>query len=255
MTAYYNEINKHAAEWLRNLIAKGLIADGDVDERSILEVKPDDLRKYDQCHFFAGIGGWSHALRLARWPDNRPVWTGSCPCQPFSVAGSQRGCEDERHLWPAFFGLIRECRPPSVFGEQVAGASGLAWLDHVCADLEIEGYAAAAADLPACSTGAPHQRQRLFWVAHTQGEGGRGREAMARQTGEEPGRPSQNLCRDAWPDGYGSGSAIPVGDVCSASYGIPGRVGRLRAFGNAIVPQVAAIFIQAAEGEIDATNT
>jgi DNA (cytosine-5)-methyltransferase 1 len=174
VTAYYNEIDPFAAQWLRNLIARNLIAPGDVDERSIVDVQPDDLRGYDHCHFFAGIGGWSLALRLAGWPDDRPVWTGSCPCQPFSVAGRQRGSEDERHLWPAFFDLIRECRPAAVFGEQVAGAAGLAWLDHVCADLEGAGYAAAAADLPACSVGAPHRRQRLWWVADDLGDGRRG---------------------------------------------------------------------------------
>ena len=90
MPAYYNENNRFAAQWLRNLIAAGDIAPGDVDERSITEVRPDDLRGYTQCHFFAGIGGWSAALRLAGWPDDRPVWTGSCPCQPFSAAGAMQ---------------------------------------------------------------------------------------------------------------------------------------------------------------------
>ena len=246
MSAYYNENDPHAAAWLRELIRRGLIASGDVDERSILDVRADDLLSYRQCHFFAGIGGWSYALRLAGVSDDRPVWTGSCPCQPFSAAGHQRGSDDERHLWPAFFGLIRECRPATVIGEQVAGAAGLAWLDHVCADLEGEGYAAAAADLPACSAGAPHQRQRLFWVAHAPGARGRWREEVARPPREKLGRPSAHLCADAWPDGYGSGSTIPVGDVCAPSYGIPGRVGRLRAYGNAIVPQVAAMFVTAA---------
>src|SRR5690348_1104404 len=120
MTAYYNEIDPQAAQWLRNLITAGLIAAGDVDCRSIAEVRPDDLRGYAQCHFFAGIGVWSHALRGAGWGDARPVWTGSCPCQPFSVAGDQEGFSDERHLWPVWFELIRECRPVAVFGEQVA---------------------------------------------------------------------------------------------------------------------------------------
>lgn len=87
MTAYYNEIDPFAAAWLRRLIARGLIAPGDVDTRSITDVRADDLVSYVQCHFFAGIGGWSLALRLAGWPDDRPVWTGSCPCQPFSGAG------------------------------------------------------------------------------------------------------------------------------------------------------------------------
>lgn len=165
MTAYYNEHDANAARWLRVLIERGHIAPGVVDERSIVDVRPDDIRGYTQCHFFAGIGGWSHALRLAGWPDNRFVWTGSCPCQPFSVAGEQRGSADERHLWPAFFRLIRECRPATLFGEQVAGSAGLAWLDHVCADLEDDGYAVAAADMCAAGVGAPHIRSRLWFVA------------------------------------------------------------------------------------------
>ena len=85
---YYNEHDAKAAAWMRELIKEGLIADGDVDERSIVDVQPGDLAGYTQCHWFAGIGGWSLALRLAGWPDDRPVWTGSCPCQPFSSAGS-----------------------------------------------------------------------------------------------------------------------------------------------------------------------
>ena len=91
MPAYYNEIDPYAAQWLRNLISSGHIAAGDVDERSIVEVRPDDLRGYTQCHFFAGIGVLSHALRLAGWSDDRPVlvWTASLPCQPFSAAGKQ----------------------------------------------------------------------------------------------------------------------------------------------------------------------
>lgn len=105
MTAYYNEIDPFAAQWLRNLIAAGHIAPGDVDERSIEEVSADDLKGYTQCHFFAGIGGWSYAARLAGWPDNQPMWTGSCPCQPFSAAGKRKGTDDERHLWPCSLSL------------------------------------------------------------------------------------------------------------------------------------------------------
>ena len=120
--AYYNEFDRFAAAWLRELIAAGHIPAGDVDERSIADVTPGDLAGYAQCHFFAGIGGWAYAIRLAGWPDDRPVWTGSCPCQPFSAAGKQRGTADERHLWPEFRRLIWATRPPIIFGEQVASA-------------------------------------------------------------------------------------------------------------------------------------
>jgi len=163
VNVYYNEHDRFAAAWLRELIADGLIPAGDVDERDIQLVQPADLAGYDQCHFFAGIGGWAYAIELAGWDG--PVWTGSCPCQPFSSAGKGAGFEDTRHLWPAWFRLIRECRPPVVFGEQVASADGLAWFDHVSADLEAEAYAVGAADLAAASIGAPHRRQRLFFVA------------------------------------------------------------------------------------------
>ncbi len=165
MTAYYNEIDPFAAAWLKELIKAGHIAPGEVDTRSIEDVRADDLRGFTQCHFFAGIGVWSYALRCAGWPDDRPVWTGSCPCQPFSAAGKRGGTADERHLWPAWFHLIENCHPAAVFGEQVASKDGLAWLDLVHADLEGQGYAVGCLDLCAAGFGAPHIRQRLYFVA------------------------------------------------------------------------------------------
>lgn len=162
---YYSEFYHNAAEWLRELINQGLIPPGDVDERSIEDVAAADLLGYTQCHFFAGIGGWSLALRLAGWPDDRPVWTGSCPCQCFSTAGKQRGFADERDLWPVFADLIRQCRPEFVFGEQVENAIRHGWLDRVYADMEREGYAVGAHVLGAHSVGAPHRRYRLYWGA------------------------------------------------------------------------------------------
>jgi len=167
VSAYYNEIDPYAAAWLRNLIRDGHIADGVVDERSISDVKPEELFQFTQCHFFAGIGVWSHALRAAGWEDDRPVWTGSCPCQPFSGAGTRKGMADERHLWPHWFHLIEECRPPTVFGEQVASKDGLGWIDLVQADMEGSDYAIGAFDLCSAGFGAPHIRQRLWFVADT----------------------------------------------------------------------------------------
>lgn len=164
--AYYNEIDPFAAQWLRNLIAAGHIAPGEVDERSIEDVTPDDLRGFTQCHFFAGIGVWSHSLRLAGWPDDRPVWTGSCPCQPFSAAGKGDGFADERHLWPHFFHIINECRPQHVFGEQVASGNANSWFDLVQADLEGVGYAFGLVPFTSAGIGAPHIRERAYWVAH-----------------------------------------------------------------------------------------
>ena len=165
--AYYNEIDPYAAEWLRSLIRSGHIADGIVDERSISDVRPDELQEFTQCHFFAGIGVWSYALRSAGWEDDRPVWTGSCPCQPFSNAGSRKGVDDKRHLWPHWFHLIEQCRPSTVFGEQVASKDGLGWIDLVQADMEGADYAIGSFDLCSASFGAPHIRQRLWFVADT----------------------------------------------------------------------------------------
>ena len=221
MTAYYNEIDPYAAQWLRNLIDAGHIAAGVVDTRSITEVQPDDLKGFTQCHFFAGIGVWSYALRLAGWDDSRPVWTGSCPCQPFSAAGKGTGFDDERHLWPELHRLIRQCRPPVVFGEQVASKDGLQWLDLVQADLEASGYASAAVDMCAAGIGAPHIRQRLWWVGYSIDQGlegytgnGNGTPGWTEPAGSiaEAGEPSRmaqdaiSIGRRRWGDGDTSGN-------------------------------------------------
>jgi DNA (cytosine-5)-methyltransferase 1 len=165
--AYYNENDEQKAAWLRELIKANLIAPGDVDERSIEDVIPNELAGYTQCHFFAGIGIWSYALRCAGWPDDRPVWTGSCPCQPFSAAGQRKGFADERHLWPAWYHLISIRKPDVVFGEQTAKKDGFAWLDLVQDDLEAAAYAVGAVCIPAGGFGAPHIRERIYFVADT----------------------------------------------------------------------------------------
>ncbi len=248
--AYYNENDPFAAAWLRELIKAGLIADGEVDERSIELVRPDDLRGFVQCHFFAGIGGWSYALRLAGWPDDRAVWTGSCPCQPWSIAGKALGADDPRDLWYVWFRLIRERRPCAVFGEQVASGAALGWFDRVCADVEHIGYAIGAASLQAASVGAPHLRQRLWFVADTDGA----RLAGSRQVvGPEASRsrPADWASIAAalgdhsfgTPMGGSAGARQPL--LYTGDDGLSGFVGRVRGYGNAIVPQVAQVFIEA----------
>ena len=325
---YYNEFDPYAAQWLRNLIDAGHIAPGIVDERSIKDVKPADLEGYTQCHFFAGIGVWSHALRQSGWPDSRPVWTGSCPCQPFSAAGNGGGVTDERHLWPVWFNLIRECRPSVIFGEQVEAAVNHGWLDLVQTDLEGEDYACGAVGLPAGGVGAPHIRQRLWFVGHaaslrqcgrvkdTHGlkpemlgaghksifggladaDSGR-HNGRATATGQQEGastglasgstsgeladtngtrsaawisEPNDGEKRNSGIFDNGSGQKFSAGfrpknfwDNCDwlpcrdgkarpvepgtfpLAHGATARVGRLRAYGNAIVPQVAQAFIEA----------
>jgi DNA (cytosine-5)-methyltransferase 1 len=305
---YYNEYDAKAAEWLRELIGGGLIPNGVVDVRSITEISSHDLKGFTQCHFFAGIGGWSRALQIARWPKNRPVWTGSCPCQPFSDAGQGLGDADPRHLWPFFANLIGQCRPSVVFGEQVASKAGRKWLSGVFADLEGMAYTRAGADLCAAGVGAPHIRQRLFWVAESQSIGqSRRNDRASYQIGRPGSRAYSERCRVigalADSDGGDTGAewqqrgrqhrqqsadsgacrvehaALPQGSRlrplginlsgptawsnfatlrCAdgkarrfepgsfpLAYGLPGRVGLLRGYGNAIVPQIAAEFIRA----------
>lgn len=162
---YYNEHDPFAAAWLRELIHDKQLPPGEVDVRDIQDVRPVELAGYTQCHFFAGIGGWKLALMRAGWPDDRPVWTGSCPCQPFSSAGKRAGTADERHLWPSWFWLIQQCGPATIFGEQVASPDALVWLDIIQPDMEGAGYAVGVADMCAAGVGAPHIRQRLWFVA------------------------------------------------------------------------------------------
>lgn len=247
MPAYYNENDAYCAQWLRNLIAAGLIAPGDVDERSIVDVRPADLDGYTQCHFFAGVGLWSYSARISGVGDDEPLWSGSCPCQPFSGAGRHDGFEDERDLWPAWLPLIEKRRPSRIFGEQVASPAGRGWLSRLRTDLERLGYQVGAADLCAAGIGAPQIRQRLWWVADADDKGWQGRERQGQQdqagtereaSRREPLRPA----RRPWPPGPNQIGTIPL-----CADGRPGRVGRLRAYGNAIVPQVAAEFIQAAD--------
>jgi DNA (cytosine-5)-methyltransferase 1 len=295
MSAYYNEFDPYAAQWLRNLIEAGHIAPGVVDERSIEDVTPKDLEGFTQCHFFAGVGVWSLALRRAGWPDSRPVWTASCPCQPFSAAGAGAGFTDPRHLWPSLAWLIAECKPSVVIGEQVASKAVEPWVDLVHADVEALGYAFGAIPFPSAGVGAPHVRDRLYWLANANGRGLESRlqglSTMGYGSPSESdssiirlghtnnqglevrgGGPDQFTYQEGWedaerPPGLSSifGRPGPVNGLWEGSEwiscrdnkwrpaqpglkplvdGSPSRVGRLRAYGNAINAEAARIFIE-----------
>jgi len=241
MKAYYNDFDKRVCAWLRQLIKDGLITDGDVDDRSIADVRADDLLGYDRIHMFAGVAGWDHALNLAGWGD-RPVWTGSCPCQDFSNSGRKEGFDGKRDLWPEMHRLIRECKPATVFGEQVDDSPE--WCDRMLNDLEGEGYACASAIIPASAVNAPHERKRFWFVAHSNQERGQGLEPWKDSVISGPWgwRGEEDLQAiavaplvrgDRWPQ--------PI--IRGMDDGVSGRVDGIAGFGNAICPQLAATFI------------
>lgn len=317
--AYYNENDPYAAQWLRNLISAGHLPAGDVDDRSIVDIRPSDMDGYGQCHFFAGIGGFGLACRLAGIPDDAEIWTGGFPCQPFSVAGRRLAQEDDRHLWPVLSRLIEQKRPAVFIGENVAGIVDLA-LDGVLFDLESAGYASRAFVVPACAVNAPHRRDRVWIAARSMddakstgceafdGDGIRveppsslgsapcvGREVPGADADSElhdgsrnpgtgrgpehsdsgsdvvntdksglegraslPERGDQRASGASGVAGFWDGAEYRTGAAGKArrvepglrllAHGIPSRVAKLRAGGNAIVPQVAARIISAVMG-------
>jgi DNA (cytosine-5)-methyltransferase 1 len=297
MSAWYNECDPFAAEWLRNLIDAGHIAPGIVDERKIQEIEPYELTGFTQCHFFAGIGVWSYALRRVGWPDDRPIWSGSCPCQPWSNSGQKKGIQDERHVWPTWEKLISVCKPSAIIGEQVASKDGLGWLDIVSADLEISGYAFGATDLCAAGFSGAHIRQRLYFLGLADAESIRSgsrfcdprsgenarewspvagysssilrvadsdREGLERRSAMRK-RPVEQSARESGLVGSASASGAPVlgrnvadwlfcrdgkwrpvePGTFPLAYAAPARVGRLRAYGNALDAETATQFCTA----------
>ncbi len=279
---FYNENDPRTVAWLKQLVADGHLEQGVVDGRSITEIKGPDCA--ETSHFFAGVGGWPLGLELAGWPPGIPVWTGSCPCQPFSKAGKQRGFEDERHLWPVWRQLIAECSPPVIFGEQAGEDSARVWLSVVRADLEAMGYAVGAADLCAAGIGSPSKRQRIYFGAVRLADAecissqrlgydldGTAQEARQQRirTESQPGGIDDGLADadsergQGWYTNYRSEEqweawARRVDYIyCSDGYhrpveagtrplahGVPERVVRLRGYGNAVVPQLVEKFVR-----------
>lgn len=210
--AFYNEIDPYCCAWLSNLMDAGHITPGVICDRSIEDISPKSLLQYDRVHMFAGIAGWELALKHAGW-GNRRVWTGSCPCQPFSAAGKGAGFDDQRHLWPAWFHLIRECRPSVIFGEQVASKDAEPWVDLVHADLEGVGYAFGCVPFPAAGVGAPHIRDRNYWagIRLVDSSGARSTAGLPASTWRHEGLPgiADDSGREQPRAGFGSAAGGP----------------------------------------------
>ena len=251
---------------------------------------------------FSGIGGFSLGLTRAgfetiafceidkycqsilkkHWPDipvfddiknlhakdinaTIDVICGGFPCQPFSVAGSRKGQDDDRFLWPEMFRLIQESHPRWVIGENVPGIINMA-LDQVLSDLESEGYKTQTFIIPACAINAPHRRDRVWIVADNESwiDRQHNSESNQRQKHES----GKSACNENVSDSCGTGRKkrftssltdnkgyfartdferitttewITEPGICSRNDGVSQRVARLKALGNSVVPYIPEI--------------
>jgi DNA (cytosine-5)-methyltransferase 1 len=200
-------------------------------------------------------------LRIAGWEDDRAVWTGSCPCQPFSRAGKRKAQSDDRHLWPQWSRLIQELRPAIIFGEQVEAAIACGWLDEVANDLETKDYAFGASVLSTLAVEIPDNRERIFFVGNCEYDGWDGPKAVGGTTTSiHCSEEGENITIE--PSGAGASRVLSYGDIqwkkyphgktkavkpgiCLLADGVPSRVAEIHALGNAINPEIAARFIRA----------
>lgn len=202
-----------------------------------------------------------------KYKDKIIVLSGGFPCQPFSTAGSQKGTNDDRYLWGEMFRIVREVKPIYVVAENVPGIvtnqNGVAFR-QVFLDLESSGYSVLPLDIPASSKNAPHKRNRLFFVAYDESQIKRQnfREQEKRQIQQsgisfEPCLASNfngsgcekhrsvrksneteyDSVEQSWKSHWSKWIVKPT--ICGNDDGIPNRVDRIKALGNAIVPQVA----------------
>lgn len=231
---------------------------------------------------FPGVTNYGDIRNVPGHDTTGPVWllTGGFPCQPFSVAGQQRGKGDDRYLWPEMAACIERARPAWVLAENVPGIIGME-LDTVLFDLEALGYTAWPVVVPAVAVDAPHRRDRVWIVAHDDRSRRVGPRSDSAESNARPDRrhDTAGICADVahanGHNGHGRGGNVQVGrfgftestpgdgdtsgnqwqpepELGRVAHGIPRRVDRLRGLGEAIVPQVAYELICmmiAAEGQ------
>ena len=231
---------------------------------------------------FCDIEPWSRKILKKHWPDvpiaedvkeltsdpdgliprtdpKKTILTAGYPCQPFSHAGKRLGQEDDRHIWPYILQIVAHKRPAFCVFENVYGHVSMG-LDQVLLDLEAQGYASRTFIVPACGVDAPHRRDRVWIIAHTdshrepngpvngsQGQrldvgnassGGQRRD-NGRWAGQEPENRGQDVADTDRKRGQAPQQWLTEPPVGRVAHGIPKRVDRLRGLGNAIVPQIA----------------
>lgn len=214
---------------------------------------PNGIFYGDIADLVDDTNGQGHKSSVAE-EQNPTILTGGFPCQPFSQAGRRKGTADDRYQWPNMFRVIQNVKPDWIIAENVRGL--VTWnegmvLEQVCADLESEGYEVQPFIIPACAVNAPHRRDRVWIIAHTedkrnragfreiQGEDG---EVPKRDDDAKPGYPNWRrdwrkvaiaTCNARMDDGFSR-------EVDGVSYSFAKwRNGSIKAYGNAIVPQVA----------------
>ena len=258
--AYYNEIDAFCCKVLRKNIDRGYLPEGRVDERDIREVRAEDFMGYQHIHLFAGIGGFPLGMARAGYPSSIRTITGGFPCQDISNAGRREGITGERSgLWKEMYRLIKEAidlhmGPDIILLENVSALVNRG-LSTVLGDLAQIGLDARWQCLRASDFGAPHQRERIFIVAHSTSR----REWEHQATRSEERAQSFDIQSSARRiesgldrESHGLSARMDRSHRWPARHGEPqynwepprnvigkqlNRAKRLKALGNAIVPQ------------------
>ncbi len=236
-----------------------LIADTDSKRHKSSVTEPEAERRSNLC---SGAGGDKN--------ETLTILTGGFPCQPFSQAGRRKGTADDRYQWPNMFRVIQNVKPDWVIAENVRGL--VTWndgmvLEQVCVDLEGEGYEVQPFIIPACAVNAPHRRDRVWIIAYTEDKRSRAEsreiqsengEVPKRNDNAEPGYP--NWCRD-WREVAAATCNARMDDglsreVDGISYSFAKwRNESIKAYGNAIVPQVAMEIFRAIKMTVELNYT